>query len=232
VHGLRELGFERINPVHPMGEILDDGFELYSTRSEIRSIPEFGMVFRDRSGIFWNQVDSCLSPQTIDAVLDRFGHVDVLFAMSRRRARAPHRGAGRRAAPVHRPAGRDRPGRLGVCRPRRPLRIDVVLPDGDARSYQWEFGSPTAQVSHRIAATALLEWATHTKDFFSVRCWSRRSQLAYRVRRDSEQTLLDGVTVPDLVMHYLINVAPGSELAAKHHIDAQLRQLAGAHARR
>jgi hypothetical protein len=27
-------------------------------------------------------------------------------------------------------------------------------------------------------------------------------------------------------MHYLINVAPGSELAAKHHLDSRLRQLA------
>lgn len=39
------------------------------------------MVFRDRSGILWNQVDCFLSPQTIDAVLDRFGRVDVLLAM-------------------------------------------------------------------------------------------------------------------------------------------------------
>jgi hypothetical protein len=110
--------------------------------------------------------------------------------------------------------------------------LDVVLPDGDACSHRWEFGSPTAQLTHRIAASALVAWATHTKDFFSVRCWSRRSQLAYRVRRDNEQTLLDRVGVPDLLMHYLINVAPGSELAAKHHIDRQLRELADAPTRR
>jgi hypothetical protein len=108
----------------------------------------------------------------------------------------------------------------------------VVLPDGNARSYRWEFGSPTAQLTHRIAASALVEWATHAKDFFSVRCWSRRSQLAYRVRRDNQQTLLDRVTLPDLLMHYLINVAPGSELAAKHHLDSQLRRLADTPTRR
>jgi hypothetical protein len=102
----------------------------------------------------------------------------------------------------------------------------VVLPDGDARNHRWEFGSPTAQLTHRIAASALLEWATHAKDFFSVRCWSRRSHVAYRVRRSNQQALLDRVAVPDLLMHYLINVAPGSELAAKHRLDSQLRRLA------
>jgi len=109
--------------------------------------------------------------------------------------------------------------------------LDVVLPDGDARSYRWEFGTPTAQLTHRIAASALVAWATHTKDFFSVRCWSRRGQLAYLLRRDDDQTVLDRVAVPDLVMHYLLNVAPGSELAAKHHLDRQLRDLVDASTR-
>jgi hypothetical protein len=366
VHGLRELGFERIHPVHPMGEIVGDGFELYPTRSEIRSIPEFGMVFRDDSGILWNQVDCFLSPQTIDAVLDRFGRVDVLFAMFASQnfdffedrstdfpfdthrqnlqnvlhiqprfvvpASAGFRFVGdlgwlnRFLFPVSRGRfGRDlhqlepalstcvmNPGDIldiddGDVRALRaasdvavtncddtelirfdptapipelvdanpsgspvvelvrrieelvvePLRrfaasplaatdpvvsayralgvgydLDVVLPDGDARSYRWEFGSPTAELTHRIAASALLAWATHTKDFFSVRCWSRRSQLAYRARRDNQQTVLDRVAVPDLVMHYLINVAPGSEFAAKDHLDRQLRELADAPTRR
>lgn len=110
--------------------------------------------------------------------------------------------------------------------------LDVAVPGGDAGSYEWEFGSSTAQLTHRIAASALLEWATHAKDFFSVRCWSRRNQLCYRVRRDDQQALIDRVPVPDLLMHYLINVAPGSELAARHHIDRQLRELVGAHTRR
>jgi hypothetical protein len=110
--------------------------------------------------------------------------------------------------------------------------LDVVLPEGDPRSYRWEFGSPTTQLTHRIAASALVEWATHAKDFFSVRCWSRRSQLAHRVRRDDQDALLDRVGVPDLLMHYLITVAPGSELAAKHHLDSQLRALTDAHTRR
>jgi hypothetical protein len=324
------------------------------------------MVFRDRSGTLWNQVDSFLSPQTIDAVLGRFGRVDALLAMyasqnfdffDDRSTEFPfdtHRQnlqnvlhiRPRFAVPAS--AGFRFVGELGwlnrflfpvspqrfvrdlhqlepalsmcVMNPgdildidggavralraasdvavtnrddtdlidfdptapipelvdpnpcgdpvdelvRRteelvvePLRrfaaspqaatdqvvsayaalgvrydLDVILPDGDARSYRWEFGSPTAQLTHRIAASALVEWATHAKDFFSVRCWSRRSQVAYRVRRDDQQTLLDRVAVPDFLMHYLINVAPGSELAAKDHLDSQLRALADAHTRR
>ena len=366
VYGLRELGFERIHPVHPMGEIVGDGFELYPTRSEIRSIPEFGMVFHDRSGTVWNQVDSFLSQETIDAVRYRFGQIDVLLAMyasqnfdffEDRSTEFPydtHRqnlqnvlhiqpqlavpaSAGFRFVDelgwLNRfvfPISRERfvrdlhelgPGTSTcVMNPGDVIHIDggdvrclsaasdvavtncddtdligfdptapipeltdpnpcddpldellhrteeliveplrrfvtnqqatmdpvvsayrdlgvrytlhVAGPNGDAGSYEWEFGSPTAQLTHRIAASALIAWATHSRDFFSVRCWSRRDQLCYRVRRDDQRAVIDRAPVPDLLMHYLINVAPGSELAAKHHIDRQLRELAGAHTRR
>jgi len=66
VHALRRLGFTHIHPVHPMAPILSDRFELYPTRSALRSIQEFGMVFKDASGVVWNQVDSLLTPETID----------------------------------------------------------------------------------------------------------------------------------------------------------------------
>ena len=39
------------------------------------------MVFRDRSGTFWNQVDTLLCDETIATVRGRFGTIDVLFAM-------------------------------------------------------------------------------------------------------------------------------------------------------
>jgi hypothetical protein len=81
VHALRELGFENVHPVVAMAPILGPGFELFPTRSDLTSIPEMGIVFRDRSGTFWNQVDTLLSDETIDAVRDRFGTIDVLFAM-------------------------------------------------------------------------------------------------------------------------------------------------------
>jgi len=81
VHALRELGFSNVHPVVPMAPILGMDFELLPTRSELTSVPEIGMVFRDGSGTFWNQVDTLLADETIDAVRDRFGAIDVLFAM-------------------------------------------------------------------------------------------------------------------------------------------------------
>lgn len=81
VHALRELGFSNVHPVVPMAPILGLDFELFPTRSELTSIPEMGMVFRDRTGTFWNQVDTILSDETVDAVHHRFGTIDVLFAM-------------------------------------------------------------------------------------------------------------------------------------------------------
>jgi hypothetical protein len=81
LHALRALGFANINPVVAMAPILGPGFELFPTRSELISIPEIGMVFRDRSATFWNQVDTPLSDETIDTVRDRFEKIDVLFAM-------------------------------------------------------------------------------------------------------------------------------------------------------
>ena len=81
VHALRELGFSNVHPVVAMAPILGPDFELLPTRSELTSIPEMGMVFRDSSGSFWNQVDTLLSDETIDAVRDRFATIDLLFAM-------------------------------------------------------------------------------------------------------------------------------------------------------
>jgi UDP-MurNAc hydroxylase len=81
VHALRELGFAHVHPVVVMAPILGPDFELLPTRSELTSIPEMGMVFRDRSGTVWNQVDTLLSDATIDAVRNRFPTVDLLLAM-------------------------------------------------------------------------------------------------------------------------------------------------------
>jgi UDP-MurNAc hydroxylase len=81
VYALRELGFSQVHPVKPMAPIVGLDFELFPTRSELASIPEMGMVFRDRTGTFWNQVDTLLADETIDAVRDRFATIDLLFAM-------------------------------------------------------------------------------------------------------------------------------------------------------
>ena len=81
IYGLKKLGFKRIHPVEPMGEIASADFEIYPTRSEVDSVREFGMVFKDESGVFWNQVDSSLSGVTIATIRGRFGRPDLLFAM-------------------------------------------------------------------------------------------------------------------------------------------------------
>ena len=80
-YALNALGFRHIHPVAPMAPIRSERFELFPTRSEITTVREFGMVFKDASGTFWNQVDSELSPATIDAVRQRFARPDLLFAM-------------------------------------------------------------------------------------------------------------------------------------------------------
>jgi UDP-MurNAc hydroxylase len=80
VYGLRKLGFKHIRAVEPMGEIRSTDFELYPTRSEVGSVREFGMVFKDESGVFWHQIDTSLSTATI-TVVERFGAPDLLFAM-------------------------------------------------------------------------------------------------------------------------------------------------------
>ena len=71
-YALKELGFARVHPVHPMGPIRSADFELYATRSESANVREFGMIFKDRTGTFWNQVDTPLSPQTIATVAEEF----------------------------------------------------------------------------------------------------------------------------------------------------------------
>jgi UDP-MurNAc hydroxylase len=81
VHALRQLGFSQVHPVETMAPIVGLDFELFPTRSELASIPEMGLVFRDRSGTFWNQVDTLLADETIDAVRDHFATIDLLFAM-------------------------------------------------------------------------------------------------------------------------------------------------------
>ena len=81
VYALEKLGFTHIHPVYPMGPILSPTYELYPTQSESTSVHEIGMIFKDNSGTFWNQVDTFLSNETIKVVKNRFGGIDLHFAM-------------------------------------------------------------------------------------------------------------------------------------------------------
>jgi hypothetical protein len=40
-----------------------------------------------------------------------------------------------------------------------------------------------------------------------------------------EQVRIKPIVLPDLLMHYLLNVAPGSETAALRHIDLEIEAL-------
>lgn len=371
VYALEQLGFDRVHPAHPMAEISTPDFELFPTRSELTSIPEMGMVFHDGTGTVWNQVDSILTHETIDAVVERFGHLDVHLAMyasqnfdffESRAAELPleeHRSnvehalragartvvpgsAGFRFAgelewlnpflfPISRerfaadleqaspgvdvrtmdpgdvleveggearllagesPAARsdeddshrirfeptaaipplEDPG-LGDHSPealRRELHavveglaawarstprgedqvldayrrlgasfaLEVVDPRGDASWWCLRFhrgdveltegeGSlpVEADVVHRIAATVLVEWARYRTSFFYARGFSRRRQSSYLLQASGSDVEARSVPLPDLLIHHVHQVAPGSERAEVHLVDRTLEAI-------
>jgi L-ascorbate metabolism protein UlaG (beta-lactamase superfamily) len=363
VYALHQLGFSRVHAVHPMGSISSAEFELFPTQSESTGVREFGMLFRDRTGCFWNQVDSSLSSKTIDAVAQRFGSIDLLFGMyacqnfdffESRATVFPfdeHRqnlesalrirprlvvpaSAGFRFCDPHAwlnaflfPISRERfvadlaqvepaqavavmnPGDVvdiapdGVThhpaaspiavteaddrehlrfRPTAPIpelrdpnpdgypleqlvavshrfvsdglqrflesshelvqryralaahyAVGLVFPDDSTSWYRFDLahipvrveGSGEADVVHRIAASALVGWIERKKSFFYVRAYSRRFSTLYELGRAGETVRVAPRPLPDLLMYYLLHVAPGSEVAAKQRIDWELRQL-------
>lgn len=370
-YALERLGFQRIHPVHPMGPILSERFELYPTKSEAPGVREFGMVFKDASGCFWNQVDSFFSAETIEVVRERFGIIDLLFAMyasqnfeyfEGRSTEFPHethrdnletilRIAPRVVAPGAAgfrfcadrawlnsfvfPISRERfvadLGRLGFAgaaqimnpgdvfeigagsvshRPgasaaaelieddtarirfdptapvpelldpnpdgtsraslveitdafvteginayvragyqngdkivnryrhhRMRCAIAIVLPGGETNWYRLEFDSEEvslvagaeadgpADLVHRVAASALAGWIKHSKSFFYVRAYSRRSGTVYDLAAEGRQVRLERRPLPDLLMHYLLNVMEGSQVAAKRQVDLAIEAI-------
>ena len=120
---------------------------------------------------------------------------------------------------------------------RATYRVDVVFPDDGVRWYQFDFGGGEPRVTsgsgvgapsdlvHRIAASALTGWSSHARSFFSVRASSRRSGEVRQPVRDGDGVRLETRPLPDLLMYYLLRKAEGSELAAKHEVDHQLRLL-------
>ena len=80
-YGLKNLGFSNVHPTPPMSRMVFNTFEFLTTRSSVTNIVEFGVIFKDKSGTFWNQVDTVLSPETIGHALQAVGSIDLLFAM-------------------------------------------------------------------------------------------------------------------------------------------------------
>ncbi len=80
-YALQQLGFKRVNAAEPLTQIKAGKYELLTTLSSVSNIVEFGVVFKDRSGTFWNQVDTIVAPETAASTLARVGKIDLLFAM-------------------------------------------------------------------------------------------------------------------------------------------------------
>jgi hypothetical protein len=71
----------------------------------------------------------------------------------------------------------------------------------------------------------LVDWVEHRSSFFLVRGWSRRHQAPYELSREGDALHLAKAVLPDLLTHFVTNVAPGSEVAARDLVDSQLAHL-------
>jgi len=81
VYALERLGFSKIHPEDSGKHFKLGGYELITTHSNVTNVVEMGMVFKDDSGTFWNQVDTVIAPDTAAATLAQVGPIDLLFAM-------------------------------------------------------------------------------------------------------------------------------------------------------
>lgn len=78
---LAKLGFERVRVVDAGETIeLSDDASMMTTYSNIDVI-EFGMVFKDSTGVFWNEVDTVVTSSTAEFVRMSVGRVDLLFSV-------------------------------------------------------------------------------------------------------------------------------------------------------
>ncbi len=75
---LRKLGYSRIYPLSDFSKVRVGSTTMMTTRSEI-PVPEFGMVFADETGVFWNAVDTLFLPQTIQTVRSAYPSIDFLL---------------------------------------------------------------------------------------------------------------------------------------------------------
>jgi UDP-MurNAc hydroxylase len=76
---LRQLGYRHIYTLQDFSEVRIGSTRLIASRSENR-VPEFGMVFADPDGVFWNQVDSVVGAKTIGKIKSRYPQIDFLLA--------------------------------------------------------------------------------------------------------------------------------------------------------
>ncbi len=78
LNALQSLGYRNLYPLRDFQKVKIGSTTLMTTRSEVR-VPEFGMVFADPSGVFWNTVDTYFAPPTIAKVKAAFEQIDFLL---------------------------------------------------------------------------------------------------------------------------------------------------------
>ncbi len=77
---LRQLGYAHIYTLKDFDKVKFGKTSLLTTRSENR-VPEYGVIFADASGVFWNQVDTEVSLNTIRLIKNRYDRIDFLLAL-------------------------------------------------------------------------------------------------------------------------------------------------------
>lgn len=112
--------------------------------------------------------------------------------------------------------------------------VAVVFPDR-TRRWQLDFrpDPPTLEVEgtaetslvHRIAASALTDWASRRRGYFYARAYSRRFSTLYRLWGDEAGVEVRSFTLPDLLIYYLLNVAEDANEAAKRWIDIEIAKV-------
>lgn len=79
LYALEKLGFTSVRPVDVNSLLKFGKFELLTTPST-RPELEFGVVLKDQTGTFWDQVDTNLTAPMIDHVRAVVGRIHLLFA--------------------------------------------------------------------------------------------------------------------------------------------------------
>jgi UDP-MurNAc hydroxylase len=77
-YALGKLGFHNVRMLAADTFVDFGSWQILTTYSNVDVI-EVGVVFRDRSGTCWNEVDSVVTPETIEKVRAKMGHVELLF---------------------------------------------------------------------------------------------------------------------------------------------------------
>ncbi|MBI3079286.1 MAG: MBL fold metallo-hydrolase [Deltaproteobacteria bacterium] len=109
--------------------------------------------------------------------------------------------------------------------------VEVVFPEQSLR-WQLDFRGPEVTLTmgggveptvvHRITGSALADWIRRRRGYFYTRAYSRRYSTLSRVFGDEAGVEVRPVSLPDLLIHFLLNVAPDSAGAARQRLDQEI----------